>query len=1220
MYGREISLIFLFCLGGVMKNLFRSALSLTLASILPFGGVGVIYAQQPRDYRSELTVRQESVSDQIHTQTISTRQHQQFTEAVHKETDKLNADKQTITDYLTCIKEALARESAQTAKSKKAKSKKQTETCKFGSGKSYKELVDELNNLIIIGLSKESTYSTTHHTQLKETAADNDVYRLTVLQDNIVQGTISKEDYVRAKDVLYNKLYEPCKGQECEIRGAAILTLAIAGREAGKYGKDKAFKTKIVQRISGTSKQDYGGLESDKTIGKNAMIALSILPSPTGQRTIVQNYVDKYGKKRRYEPTNPKDAFLIHLTELAVQYPYFNKQVNYATPHLIAEWSNSDNLLLKLRGNIEIGRLPQRNEYFNAKTLDNVRTFLKAEYCKRDRAKPTRNDLMAQNDLALGYFGGRANYDSLRTQGNYSCVVKNPNPGQFEIVTNKEMAQKLATEAILFTIPTGCALAAVAKVAKKAIRVAKLANKTGKPLREVYKTAQAVKKGQKAAAKAVPQAKKEAKAVGELVGQIESGSSALGTKGAKNAVKDMKAAKRAATPEGAIVKDGNQYIYRGSTAPTAPPEGFAPGSGVWQKQIGFGDRPYVWREYAPTGRTATTMPLNGAPKQTSRMAASAGNTPTAAAHGTTPTNMAAGAGNAGHGAPAPMIQTGTSTAGTSATRNPIGFRPQGGTQTPTSFAVTNPAGVKIQAAGAKSVQEAQEMQRLLDEAWTKRTETRRALEQSQRKLEELQAKQNGRWNIFGKNKRQEQIQNLKRTIVQEEREFQRALENYKRTQDAIGYGKPLPEVRGDIIVVAQETAAAQKAGQASTAVSTSAPISTPTPARTTPARTAPSTPAALTPRGAQSAPVASKTSAQRAEEAFAQGHDYYFDRETGKMFENPAHAKKMRELQAKRDAEKAAAAKRAEEEAAAAKRAEETRKAEEARQAEELRKAKEAEEARKAEELRKAKEAEDIVAAKRAEEVRRIESEIAQLQKDKIRDLQYADEKIEKLILERDPEGISNSLNKLFDEGYLPHITTSEFNELEKVAKKRLAAAERYRSVNYKPEARVNVETQFNKAQEQLRTAQKELNDVQTELQYYTREQQEQKASVSALKNKLNSGNYQTRPSIESELRKAETTLKQYEERVTTLNRQLAKSKLTLANASDKVKKIQTELDAIPTLEQYEQLRRELETAEKELKRHINHWQGEAKKVIEYKYDALIEDARRNAVRVAGNG
>ena len=76
-----------------MKNLFRSALSLTLASILPFGGVGVIYAQQPRDYRSELTVRQESVSDQIHTQTISTRQHQQFTEAVHKETDKLNDDK-----------------------------------------------------------------------------------------------------------------------------------------------------------------------------------------------------------------------------------------------------------------------------------------------------------------------------------------------------------------------------------------------------------------------------------------------------------------------------------------------------------------------------------------------------------------------------------------------------------------------------------------------------------------------------------------------------------------------------------------------------------------------------------------------------------------------------------------------------------------------------------------------------------------------------------------------------------------------------------------------------------------------------------------------------------------------------------------------------------------------------------------------------------------------
>ena len=923
-----------------MNNFCRQIISFVIIYALVYPG-GVGYAQSNAPVKtSELTVRQVAVSDQLHTQTISTQRHQQFTEAVHKETDKLVADKQTITDYLTCQKEALARESAKTGKSKKTTSKKQTDTCKFGSGKSYKELVDELNNLIIIGLSKESTYSTTHHTQLKGTAADNDVYRLTVLQDNIVQGTISKEDYGRAVDVLYNKLYEPCKNQECEIRGAAILTLAIAGKEAGKYGKDTAFKNKIVRRISGSSKQDYGGLESDKVIGEHAMIALSILPSPTGQRTIVNNYVDKYGKKRRYEPTNPKDAFLIHLTELAVQYPYFNKKMNYTTPHLIAEWSNSDNFLLQLRGSIEVGRLPQRNEYFTAATLENIKTYLKTKYCNVGNAfganvnGSAEDKMLARRDIALGYYGGSAPKDTLRAAGDNSCqVIWQREPYQREIID--DLSNKVMKEAILFAIPPGCALAGVAKVVKTAIKAVKVANKTGKPLREVYKTAKTVKKGQQAATKGVQSSKTAA-----------------------------------------------------PTATATPAPAAAAPQTVTTRRIGF-QVPGADNTITHTVGTVHTAPMPAAPAgtQTTRVAAQAGHTPTAAAHGTTPTNMAAGAGNAGHGTPAPLTQTGT--AGTSAARNPIGFRPQGGANPAPSFAVTNPAGVKIQATGAKSVQEAQEMQRLLDEAWTKRTETRRALEQSQRKLEELQAKQNGRWNIFGKNKRQEQIQDLKRTIVQEEREYQRAIEDFRRTQDAIGYGKPLSDVRGDIVVVPQGTAAARKAGQASTAVSTSAPISTPTPARTTPARTAPSTPAALTPRGAQSAPVASKTSAQRAEEAFAQGHDYYFDRETGKMFENPAHAKKMRELQAQRDAEKAAAAKRAEEEAATAKRAEETRKAEEARKAEELRKAKEAEEARKAEELRKAKEAEE---ARQAEELRKAKEAEEARQAEELRKAKQAED------------------------------------------------------------------------------------------------------------------------------------------------------------------------------------------------------------------------------------
>lgn len=876
-------------------KIFYRAVSVFTVTFLSVGGV--TYAQNTPVKTSELTVRQVSVSDQLATQTTSLRQHQAYQAAIEDAAKEEVATKQVITKYLNNMKAAL--------------SKKQTDQ--------YKTLVDELNGLIISDLEREFSVLA------KRILAENNVYKLSVLQDNIAEGTISNADYVRAVDALYNNLYQPCKDKECEVRGAAIITLATAGKlsVAKKFGKDNNFTNKIVRRISGAAKQNYGGFQSDKIIGEHLIPALSILKSTTGQRTVVQSYVDKYGKKKRYKPTDDKDAFLIRLTEMAVEYPVIIQTKNpgvYLTPHLLAEWSNSDNFLLKIRGNIEIGRMPERNKYFNAATLTNVRTYLKKTYCNVGNTYGTNvqgnnmDKALAKRDLALGYYGGKSMTDSLRTTGDTRCQVVAPNPGDFVYAERQDHARELTKEIVLFTIPPGCALSAVGKVAKNAIRAVKLANKTGKPVREVYKTAQMVKKGQKAATQ------------------------------------------------------GSKAAQRTATSTTAPATATSTPQTVTTRRIGF-QVPGADNTITHTVGTVHTAPMPAAPAgtQTTRVAAQAGHTPTASVHGTTPTNMAAGAGNAGHGTPAPLTQTGSSAAGTSATRNPIGFRTQGGTQTPTSFAVTNPAGVKIQATGAKSAQEAQEMQRLLDEAWTKRTETRRALEQSQRKLEELQAKQNGRWNIFGKNKRQEQIQDLKRTIVQEEREYQRAFENYKRTQDAIGYGKPLPEVRGDIVVVPQGTAAAQKAGQASTAVSTSAPVKPTKPA----AQTTGNTPAK--PTKTEPAPSAKPlTEEERALQYFKEHPeaDFYFpDHRPGKMFENPAHAKKMRELQAQRDAEKAAAAKRAEEEAAAAKRAEETRKAEE------LRKAKEAEEARQAEELRKAKQAEDAEEQARLDEYLRQSAE-----------------------------------------------------------------------------------------------------------------------------------------------------------------------------------------------------------------------------------------------------
>lgn len=503
-----------------MTYLIRRILAVSLSLSLLTQGGDFVAAQNSPAPVSELTVQQVSVSDQIAAQTVSMQQRQNWYEAVDKATKEEVATKEVITAKLKQMEETFNAMS-------KAQSKKQTK--KYNElVDQYKALVDELNGLIIIDLQKEFSELA------KKVLAENNVYKLTVLQDNIVQGTISNQDFARAVNALYKNLYEPCKGTQCEIRGASMLTLAIAGKYASSYGKNKDFTNKIVQRISGAAKQNYGGFESDKTIGENIIPALAIIQSPTGMRTAVQSYVDKYGKKRRYQPTDPKDAFLIHLTELVAQYPVVFKTKNskaYLTPHLLAEWSNSDNYLLKLRGNIEIGRFPQRNKYFSAQTLENVRNYLKGEYCKRDRGTArNRDDLLAQDALALGYFGGMPNHSgAIRAPGDYRCVVRNPNPGEFQFVTNKELSQKIATTVILFVIPPGCVLAAVAKPCRVFIHAVKHANKTGKSLKEIYNAGKAMKR-----AGELSGAAREAQATGQLARQVEGGTSALGKKGAQN--------------------------------------------------------------------------------------------------------------------------------------------------------------------------------------------------------------------------------------------------------------------------------------------------------------------------------------------------------------------------------------------------------------------------------------------------------------------------------------------------------------------------------------------------------------------------------------------------------------------------------------------------------------------------------------------------------------
>ena len=500
-----------------MNYVMRCILCYLVSFSLLGSNAGLVFAGPVTPERtSELTVRQESVSDQIAAQTVSMEQRKAWYGAVDKATKEEVATKKIITKYLEDMKVAL--------------SKKQTDQ--------YKTLVDELNGLIISDLEREFS------TLAKKVLAENNVYKLSVLQDNIAEGTISNADYVRAVNALYNNLYQPCKDKECEVRGAAMITLATAGKlsVAKKYGQNKELTNKIISRISGAAKQNYGGFEQDQIIGEHIIPALSILRSPTGQRTAVLNYVNKYGKKKRYQPTNEKDAFLIRLTEMAVEYPVLPTASQlkdpkaYFTPHLLAEWSNSDNFLLRIRGNVEIGRLPDRNKYFNAATLNNTRTYLKKIYCNVGNSYGTNvqgNDTdkaLAKRDLALGYYGGRSMTDSLRATEDTRCVVVTPSSGDFEYAAQRDHARDLTKEIVLFTIPPGCALLAVGKVAKNIIRTVKLANKTGKPLRDVYRTAKSVKKGQKAYARA--------HATENLAKDIEKGNSALGKQG----VQDVRAA------------------------------------------------------------------------------------------------------------------------------------------------------------------------------------------------------------------------------------------------------------------------------------------------------------------------------------------------------------------------------------------------------------------------------------------------------------------------------------------------------------------------------------------------------------------------------------------------------------------------------------------------------------------------------------------------------
>ena len=385
---------------------------LFLFNVLFMQKEGVLFAQtKSAEPQSEISVRQTPVLEEWQQKKMGQMQ-QSIDTAFDKALKEETATKPVIMDRLTKIATVVTHISTASKAKTKDPSKKNLNAYQNWVNQ-YRALVDELNGMILSDLAKEFS------TLAKEVLAENNVYKLSVLQDHIASGTISAEDYNRAVEVLSNTLYQPCNKKTCEVRGAALLTLATAGSStvAKRYGKDLKFRTGIAKRIADAAKQNYGQskadrFEADKIIGDHIIPALAIIKSPDAMRMAIQSYVDKYGAKDRYEPVdNPQDAFLVHLTDLALKYPVMFKTDNpnsYQTPQLLVTWSNSPNFLLRLRGNIEIGRFPNKQKYFSADKLTAAKNYLKDAYCGIGSKYGTnvhgtaQNKQEARRDISLG--------------------------------------------------------------------------------------------------------------------------------------------------------------------------------------------------------------------------------------------------------------------------------------------------------------------------------------------------------------------------------------------------------------------------------------------------------------------------------------------------------------------------------------------------------------------------------------------------------------------------------------------------------------------------------------------------------------------------------------------------------------------------------------------------------------------------------------------------
>ncbi|MBR4356135.1 MAG: hypothetical protein IKP96_06210, partial [Elusimicrobiaceae bacterium] len=317
------------------------------------------------------------------------------------------------------------------------------------------------------------------------------------------------------------------------------------------------------------------------------------------------------------------------------------------TPHLFKEWAQSDNLLLRLRGNIEMNRLAQRAEYFSAANLKQSKAYLKKMYCNVGNAFGTnitgsaQDKLLARRDISLGYWAGQKRTDFIHKTGDNECLVQYPVEVSHREVVD-DLSKRMLTESLLFAIPPGCVLIGTANIVKGAIKTVKVANKTKQPLGRIY----------------------------GLAKKVQSGGATSVTRTAKTT--PSKPIATETIPQGTIPRE---TIPQGTIPQATIPQGTIPQATIPQtvttRRIGFkvpGTDPTISHAVGtPTG--ASPLPVAGSTQQPARVAASTGPTiPSGVSRETIPQNMASAGGDTHpiSTVPGPTQQVGAGVAPTAA--------------------------------------------------------------------------------------------------------------------------------------------------------------------------------------------------------------------------------------------------------------------------------------------------------------------------------------------------------------------------------------------------------------------------------------------------------------------------------------------------------------------------------------------------------------------------